>query len=166
METQNPLGRLRDFYMEQYAKRNPKSRQLYQNSNAVLPGGTTRSTLIHPPHPLYLEGGRECYVRSVDGDEYLDFVSEYTAGMFGHSHPEIAKEIETVIKSGFTLGGACQSETELARLLVERFPSVDAVRFCNSGTEANMMAIATGLHFTRKPKVNDNVVNSAACITN
>ena len=142
-----------DSYVQIYVDSNPKSREISRKAVETLPSGTTRSVLLHSPYPLYLVGGRESYVTSADGHEYLDFVSEYCAGMFGHSHPDIIAAIEGVTKSGFTLGGPNTAETRLAELIVSRFPSLDRVRFCNSGTEANIGAVATALHFTGRRKV-------------
>jgi len=149
----NHFQQQRTQYIEEYVKDNSESARLLKSSHETLPGGTTRSVLLHEPHPLVFEGGRECYVTSADGHEYLDFVSEYCAGMFGHAHPDIISAIQGVTKSGFTLGGANAAEGELSRRLVERFPSVDAIRFCNSGTEANMTAIATAMAYTERKKV-------------
>ncbi|KAL0944528.1 aminotransferase class-iii [Colletotrichum truncatum] len=140
-------------YIDKYTSENTKSRQCNKDASASLPGGTTRSVLYYEPFPLSFSGGHGCKLTSVDGDEYLDFVSEYCAGMFGHSHPDIIAAIESVTKSGFTLGGPGPMEGELGKLLVDRFPSIDAIRFCNSGTEANTMAIATALHFVGRKKI-------------
>lgn len=139
--------------VETFATRNQKSRAAIESSSAVLPSGTSRAVLVHQPFPLVLQGGSGCHVTSLDGDEYLDFVSEYCAGMFGHSHPEIISAIQSVTQTGFMLGGPTCKEQELARLLVSRFPSMDAVRFCNSGTEANTLALATALAYTGRKKV-------------
>ncbi|GKT47357.1 beta-phenylalanine transaminase [Colletotrichum spaethianum] len=139
-------------YIGKYVAENEKSRQVNKDASQSLPGGTTRSVLYYQPFPLAFSGGHECHLTSVDGHEYLDLVSEYCAGMFGHSHPDIIAAVESVTKAGFTLGGPTPKEGELGMLLVERFPSIDAVRFCNSGTEANTMAIATALHFNGRKK--------------
>ncbi|TEA17345.1 Beta-phenylalanine transaminase [Colletotrichum sidae] len=141
------------LYIEKFVSENQKSKKVSQNASGPLPGGTTRSVLYYEPFPLAFSGGHGCHLTSVDGHEYLDFVSEYCAGMFGHSHPDIIAAIDSVTKSGFTLGGPGPKEGELADLLVHRFPSIDAIRFCNSGTEANTMAIATALHFVGRKKV-------------
>lgn len=141
-------------YVDTYVTENPKSSQVNREASGSLPGGTTRSVLYYQPFPLAFSGGHDCHLTSVDGHEYLDFVSEYCAGMFGHSHPDIIAAIHSVTQSGFTLGGPSPKEGELGQLLVERFPSIDAIRFCNSGTEANTMAIATALHFIGRKKVN------------
>lgn len=143
--------------VDTFVSRNPKSRAAIADSVDVLPSGTSRAVLVHQPFPLVLQGGSGCHVTSLDGDEYLDFVSEYCAGMFGHSHPELIKAIESVTQTGFMLGGATRKEHELARLLVSRFPSMDAVRFCNSGTEANTLALATALAYTGRKKVRTTI---------
>ncbi|KAF9881655.1 aminotransferase class-III [Colletotrichum karsti] len=140
-------------YLNQYISENQKSQKCNQEAAASLPGGTTRSVLYYEPFPLAFSGGHGCHVTSVDGEEYLDFLSEYCAGMFGHSHPNIIAAVSSVLESGFTLGGPGPKEGELGNLLVDRFPSIDAIRFCNSGTEANTMAIATALHFNKKKKI-------------
>jgi glutamate-1-semialdehyde 2,1-aminomutase len=136
-----------------YINENPKSKEALQNALPALASGTTRSVLSYDPFPLFFTGGRDAILTSVDGHEYLDFVSEYCAGLFGHSNPEIKAAIQTVIESGFTLGGPNLREGELAKLLVSRFASMDAIRFCNSGTEANTMAIATALAYNGRKKV-------------
>ncbi|KAM0274920.1 hypothetical protein ACHAQH_007729 [Verticillium albo-atrum] len=142
-----------NILIEQYAKENPKSADYHQRSRKVIPGGTTRSVLSTDPFPLTLSGGHGCFVNSLDGQEYLDFVSEYNAGIYGHSHPAIRDAIERAAKGGFNLGGPNEREVELAEKLVSRFPSMDTIRFCNSGTEANTMAIATALHLVQRKKV-------------
>lgn len=151
-ETANVDGKLAGF-LEKYVRDNPKSAEYHQRARNVIPGGTLRSVLSFDPFPLTFSGGRDCYVTSVDGREYLDLVSEYNAGMYGHSHPVILAAIERAAKTGYTLGGPNEREVELAEKLVNRFPSIDSIRFCNSGTEANTMAIATALHFVKRKKV-------------
>ncbi|KAJ3956702.1 hypothetical protein N0V92_006752 [Colletotrichum tropicale] len=119
-------------YLDKYVSDNQKSLQCNKEASGSLPGGTTRSVLYYEPFPLAFSGGHGCHLTSMDGEEYLDFLSEYCAGMFGHSHPDIIAAIESVTKSGFTLGGPGPKEGELGKLLVDRFPSIDAIRFCNS----------------------------------
>ncbi|KAL2071016.1 hypothetical protein VTL71DRAFT_14042 [Oculimacula yallundae] len=147
------LEERRQYYIDQYVRENTKTGELIAKNSPTLPGGTTRAVLVHEPFPLAFTGGRDCYVTSTDGHEYLDFVSEYCAGMLGHSHPDIQAAIQKVASEGFTLGGANQYEGELARRLCERFASMDGIRFANSGTEANTLAIATALAYTGREKV-------------
>ncbi|GKZ72929.1 hypothetical protein AnigIFM60653_002084 [Aspergillus niger] len=140
-------------YTNLYRAKNPKSFEVIQSASNSIPSGTSRGVLIHAPHPLVFRGGHGCYLTSLDGDEYLDFVSEYTAGMFGHSHPAIIEAIHSVTQQGFTLGGVNSKESELAQILVSRFPSIDAIRFCNSGTEANMFSLGVAVAYTGRRKI-------------
>ncbi|CAK46280.1 uncharacterized protein An12g05720, partial [Aspergillus niger] len=139
-------------YTNVYRAKNPKSFEVIQSASNSIPSGTSRGVLIHAPHPLVFRGGDGCYLTSLDGDEYLD-VSEYTAGMFGHSHPAIIEAIHSVTQQGFTLGGVNSKESELAQILVSRFPSIDAIRFCNSGTEANMFSLGVAVAYTGRSKI-------------
>ena len=77
----------------------------------------------------------------LDGHAYLDFLGEYTAGLYGHSDPVIQAAVREALADGILLGAPNRYEAELARLICARFPSVDLVRFCNSGTEANLNAL-------------------------
>lgn len=140
-------------HVAEYTNNNPKSAQYHERARKVIPGGTTRAVLSFHPFPLTFSGGHDTYVTSVDGREYLDMVSEYNAGMYGKSHPAILEAIQRAAKTGFTLGGPNEREVELAEKLVGRFASIDTIRFCNSGTEANTMAIATALNFVGRKKV-------------
>lgn len=149
----NTIAELLEAHIKNYVESNPKSAEYHQRARKVIPGGTTRAVLSFDPFPLTFSGGHGSYVLSVDGVEYLDMVSEYNAGMYGKSHPAILEAIEKAAKSGFNLGGPNEREVELAEKLVGRFPSMDSIRFCNSGTEANTMAIATALNFVKRRKV-------------
>jgi glutamate-1-semialdehyde 2,1-aminomutase len=80
-------------------------------------------------------------------------LGEYTAGLYGASHPVIRRAIDTALDNGINLGAHNTLEAQLAALVTQRFPSVDLVRFTNSGTEANLMAIATARHATGRSKI-------------
>lgn len=144
---------LTEKYLQQFFSDNLKSKAHSERSSNVMPGGITRSVFASRPYPIYVESGRDCYLTSLDGVEYLDFVSQYFAGMFGHSHPAIKKAITEVLDTGFTFGAPHPRETDLAEAITSRFASMDMVQFTNSGTETNTMAIAAGLHYTKRKKV-------------
>lgn len=136
-----------------YTRDNVQSLKHNNMAKSVMPTGTTRAVLNYDPFPLAFQSGHDTYVTSLDGHEYLDLVSEYCAGMYGHNHPAIEKAVLEVLSSGHSLGGCNVEELQLAEKLVSRFPSVEQIRFCNSGNEANTFAIATALVFTRRQKV-------------
>lgn len=89
----------------------------------------------------------------LDGKRYVDALSEFTAGLLGHSNPIVLRTMRQALDDGLSLGGQIEDEARFARLIVDRFPSIDKVRFANSGTEANVSAIATALHYTGRSKV-------------
>jgi glutamate-1-semialdehyde 2,1-aminomutase len=138
---------------EAYIARNPKSLARTVEATAVMPGGNTRTVLHYDPFPLGFERGQGCRLWDLDGAEYVDFLGEYTAGLYGHSHPVIRAAIDKALDGGINLGGVTVTEARFARAVCERFPSIERVRFTNSGTEANLLAISLARHFTRRPKV-------------
>lgn len=122
-----------------YAEANPKSAAHHAESCQALPGGNTRTILFYDPFPLTLTGGEGAVVRDLDGHEYVDYLGEYTAALYGHSNPVIQEAVERALRDGVVLGGPNRYEARLAELMCDRFPALERVRFCNSGTEANMM---------------------------
>jgi glutamate-1-semialdehyde 2,1-aminomutase len=139
--------------LKTYAVENSKSEAAYKLATQTLPGGNTRSVLAYSPFPLVLKSGQQCYVTSLDGKEYVDFVSEYSAGIYGHSHPTLQAAVQEALKIGINLGGLTEHEATFGRLIQRRFPSLERVRFCNSGTEANQMAIAVAKFHTQRNQV-------------
>ncbi len=138
---------------ERYVAANPKSKARIEAAAANLPGGNTRSVLHYSPFPVTITKGEGCYLHDLDGHRYTDFLGEYTAGLYGHSHPVIMRAVREALDSGVVLGGPNRWEGELARLVCERFPSVELVRFTNSGTEANMMNMVTARAHTGRTHV-------------
>ena len=136
-----------------YASVNPNSAAAHAAACRAMPGGNTRSVLFYPPFPLALSGGEGCRLRDVDGHEYLDFQVEQTAGLYGHSEPVILDAVKAAMAEGITLGGPTTREARLADLFAARFPAVDLVRFTNSGTEANLIALSTARAVTGRNKL-------------
>ena len=89
----------------------------------------------------------------VDGPAYLDFVGEFSAGLFGHSDPIITDAIRKALDRGVVMAAPIAEEVALAAMLCKRFPSIEQVRFCNSGTEANLLALATARAVTGRPTI-------------
>ena len=136
-----------------YAESNPESRRLHEQRALVMPGGNTRTTIHQPPFPLTIVRGEGARITDADGHEYVDFLGEYTAGLYGHSHPVIMEAIRTALADGIVLGAPNRYETALAEAVCERFPSIDLVRFCNSGTEANLLALSLARAVTERSGV-------------
>ncbi|TIA05760.1 aminotransferase class-III [Aureobasidium pullulans] len=146
------LDSLLEKLTQKYKDQNRLSQHQHEEASMYLPGGSTRSVLHFDPFPMTLASGHDCHVTSLDGKEYLDLVSEYSAALFGHSQPEIMDAIRATLEQGINLGGPNKHEAELAKQLVDRFPSIEKVRFCNSGSEANTMALGTAMAYTGRKK--------------
>ncbi len=137
---------------EAYVARNPQSFARYVEATAAMPGGNTRTVLFYPPFPLAMTRAEGCRLWDMDGAEYIDFLGEYTAGLYGHSHPVIRAAVDRALDGGISMGAHNIVEAKFARAVCDRF-ALDRVRFTNSGTEANLLAITLARVFTRRPKV-------------
>ena len=135
-----------------YADRNPASHRHYDEARRHLPGGHTRTVLTHPPFPLTFVGGEGATLTDADSHHYLDFLGDYTAGLLGHSERRVLDPVTAALGDNVSVGGIHPAEAGLARLMCERF-GLDRVRFTNSGTEANLLAITTALQATGRPRI-------------
>ena len=138
---------------ELYQVRNPKSVAQHREACAAMPGGNTRSAIHVDPFPLTMARGEGARLWDIDGHEYIDFLSEFTAGIYGHSHPAIRKAIEAALDGGLNFGAHNEIEARFAAAICARFPSIELVRFTNSGTEANLMAVSAARAITGRPKI-------------
>ncbi len=138
---------------EEYRGRNPKSLVQYAEACAALPGGNTRSAIFVEPFPLTMVRGQGARLWDLDGHEYVDFLSEFTAGLYGHSHPLIRRALDHALDSGVNFGAHGPAEARFAAAICARFPSIELVRFTNSGTEANLMAVSAAVALTGRAKI-------------
>ena len=155
-ETNNSTYRLNhalEAAQKQYTSKNPNSRNAFETAKNSLPGANTRSVLFYSPFPVTLKRARGALIEDIDGHAYQDFLGEYTAGLYGHSHPKIMAAISDALKKGLTLGGPTSSEAQYASLICKRFPAIERMRFCNSGTEANILALSSARAFTKRTDI-------------
>ncbi len=139
--------------VENYRARNPRSAALLAEAETALPGGNTRSVLFHGPFPLSMARGEGCRLWDADGHEYIDALGEFTAGLYGHSHPVILAAIDEALRGGINLSSHTAREGLLAHEIQRRFPSMELLRFANSGTEANLLALAAAKAHTGRSQV-------------
>ena len=137
---------------EAYVAGNPRSLARYVEAAAAMPGGNTRTVLHYAPFPLAMERAAGCRLWDMDGHEYVDFLGEYTAGIYGHSHPAIRAALDRALDGGINHGASNIVEARFARAVCDRF-GLERVRFTNSGTEANLLAISLARIFTKRAKV-------------
>jgi glutamate-1-semialdehyde 2,1-aminomutase len=138
---------------ERFRAKNQKSLAQHSAATAVMPGGNTRTVLYHDPFPLTIVRGDGCRLWDIDGHEYVDMLGEFTAGIFGHTNEVIRSAVISALERGVDLSGHTVAEAELARIICDRFPSIALVRFTNSGTEANLMALAAATAFTGRRQI-------------
>lgn len=137
---------------ENFRRKRPRTAALHQRAKAVMPGGNTRTVLYSPPFPIRIAKGAGAILTDVDGHDYIDLLGEYSAGIFGHSHPRIRSAVGEALDMGLNMGAHHEREVAFAETVCQRF-DLDLVRFTNSGTEANMMAIAAARCYAKRPKL-------------
>jgi len=136
-----------------YPDPNSKSQALYTRALKSLPGGNSRTTVFMKPYPIYAARGEGCRVTDLDGNVFIDCINNFASLIHGHAHPALVKAASDQIARGSAFGLPTEAEVDLAELLTSRLPSVDQVRFANSGTEAVMMALKAARAFTGRPKI-------------
>lgn len=152
-----PLDTRLDTRLEDARKRyvdaNPISATWAERATAVMPGGNTRSVLHFDPFPFRVASAHGQHLVDVDGHRYVDLLGNYTAGLLGHSPEPVRAAAHAAIDAGWALGSVHPDEVRLAELIAGRFASIEQVRFTNSGTEANLMALAVATNHTGRSKV-------------
>lgn len=138
---------------QRFTEANPASRRQFEAQVRYMPGANSRSVLFYAPFPLTIAKGEGAALWDADGHRYADFIAEYTAGVYGHSAPEIRDAVVEAMQGGINLTGHNLLEGRLAKTICERFPQIEQLRFTNSGTEANLMALTAALHFTGRRKI-------------
>jgi len=136
-----------------FIARTPESKAWAERAAGGLPGGNTRTVLHFTPYPLRFVKAENQWVTDADGHSYRDYLGEYSAGLYGHTPAPIMAAAQKAIGDGTVLGGPNVYEVQLAELMCERFPALELVRFTNSGTEANLMALAAARAHTGRDKV-------------
>ncbi len=133
-----------------------KSRELYERARKVLPGGVNspvRAFKSVQGEPFVVKEGRGSKIYDVDGNEYIDYVCSWGPLILGHAHPEVISFVKEVAEKGTSFGITCELEIRMAEAVVDAIPSVEKVRFVNSGTEATMSAIRLARGYTGRNKV-------------
>ena len=110
----------------------------------VLPGGVNSPARAYRAvggDPVVLDRGAGAIVADADGNEYIDYLGSFGPLILGHAHPAVVEAVGQAAARGTSFGAPTEAELELAELIVEALPSVEMVRFVNSGTEAVMSAL-------------------------
>lgn len=141
---------VRDDIKGRYEARTARSKALDAEAKRSLPGGDTRWATYYLPWPAYMVEGSGCRLKDADGNEYLDFLNNYTSLVHGHRHPRIMEEVRRALGEDLIYGAPTESQWRLADLITARMPGVKRLRYTNSGTEATMMAMRAARMFTKR----------------
>ena len=134
----------------------------FEEAQSLIPGGVNspvRAFKSVGGVPVFITEGEGAYLTDVDGNKYVDFVQSWGPLIFGHRDETIEKAVIEAVKHGLSFGAPTQAETDLAKLVVGFFDSIDKVRFVSSGTEAVMSAIRLARGFTGR----DDIVKFTGC---
>ena len=137
---------------DSYRAANPRSQELFERACKSMPGGA-KGAYFHPPYPLTMERGEGCYLYDVDGHRYVDFANHHTVQVLGHGHPVVMEAVQKQMARGVALGAAVGIEADLCEEMCRRVPSLERVRFCNSGTEATLHLIRLARGFSGRSKI-------------
>ncbi len=133
-----------------------RSQELFQEAQELLPGGVdspVRAFRAVGGAPVFIDHAAGPYLYDVDGNRYLDYVQSWGPMILGHAHPAVVEAVVRASQRGFSFGAPTQAESELAKLVIECVPSVEMIRFVNSGTEATMSALRLARAYTRRDKI-------------
>ena len=133
-----------------------KSRSVFVEAQTLMPGGVNspaRSFGAVGGEPIIIARGEGAYLYDVDGNRYLDYVQSWGPMILGHAHPVVVAAIETAANNGISFGAPTEAENEFAKILIDQVPSLEKIRFVNSGTEATMSAVRLARGYTGRNKI-------------
>lgn len=133
-----------------------RSKKLFEEAKAIIPGGVNspvRAFKAVGGAPLFIKRAKGSKIYDVDGNEYIDYVLSWGPMILGHAHPKVTKALKKIIETGTSYGAPTPLEIELARMIIDAYPSIEKIRMVNSGTEATMSAIRVARGFTKRDKI-------------
>ncbi|HEY0755260.1 MAG TPA: glutamate-1-semialdehyde 2,1-aminomutase [Ktedonobacteraceae bacterium] len=133
-----------------------RSHELFAEAQELMPGGVSspvRAFRGVGGEPVFIARAQGAYLFDVDGNRYLDYVQSWGPMILGHAHPAVLQAVSAAAANGFSFGAPTAAESELARLVIASVPSLEMVRFVNSGTEATMSALRLARAYTGRDKI-------------
>lgn len=133
-----------------YVASNAGSQAKHEQAKQYLPGGDTRNSIYWGPFPIYVSQADGSTITDIDGNERVDFINNMTTLILGHRHPAVIEALATQLEQGVSYPAPTPLVVEWGELMCERVPSLDKVRFVNSGTEATLNAVRAARAFSGK----------------
>jgi len=133
-----------------------KSQAIFKEAQKVIPGGVNspvRAFKSVGMDPIFIESGSEARITDIDGNTFIDYICSWGPLILGHSNPMLLEGIADVFKKGTSYGVPCAIEVDMAKAIVDAYPSIDTVRMVNSGTEATMSALRVARGYTNRNKI-------------
>lgn len=142
--------------LQSCAVKHDYSEKLWQEATRLLPGGVNspvRAFRGVGGTPFFTQRAKGVRLWDVDGNEYIDYVGSWGPMILGHAHPKVVRAVQEAARDGTSFGTPNPREIRLAQLVIEAYPSIQKIRFVNSGTEATMSAIRLARGFTKRDKI-------------
>ncbi len=130
-----------------------KSRNLYAEALNLMPGGVSSPVRAFKPHPFYTARAKGSKIYDVDGNEYIDYCMAYGPLILGHANEVVKEAIAKQLEDGWLYGTPIELEIKYAKLIQKHFPSMEMLRFVNTGSEATMAALRVARGFTGRDKI-------------
>ncbi len=134
--------------VDRYIEKTPRSREAWEEAKRYLPGGDSRNSIFWNPYPIFVDQASGAHVVDADGTDRLDFIGTMTTLILGHAPEPVMDAVHAQLDQGVVYNAPNRHQVRLAKLLCERIPSFDLVRFTNSGTEATLNTIRAARAFT------------------
>lgn len=147
------MSDLRVRVYDAYRERSPRSQQMHERASRSLPGGESRTSTAMRPYPTCVDRAAGTQLYDLDGNAITDFIFNQTSLVHGHAHPLIVSAITRQSARGTAWSATNAAQVELAEALRDRMPSLERIRFCNSGSEATMNAVKVARAFTGRTLV-------------
>ncbi len=139
--------------VDTYLARTPGSAAIDARARRVMPGGDTRAVAFHTPYPLTITRAEGPFLWDVDGNRYVDLLGNYTSLVHGNAYPPIVDAAQKAVAGGSQWAARNTHIVELAEMICDRVPSVERVRFTNSGSEATVLAVEMARHLTGRRRI-------------
>jgi glutamate-1-semialdehyde 2,1-aminomutase len=133
-----------------------KSERLFERAQQLIPGGVNspvRAARSVGGTPRFIDRGQGAYLWDVDGNRYVDYVLSWGPLILGHAPAPVVRAIAEAAARGTSYGAPTARENDLAELVIDTIPSIEMIRFVNSGTEATMSALRLARAFTGREKI-------------
>ena len=133
--------------------KNNRSKEIFNRLKQYIPGGVNspvRAFKSVDGDPIVIKSGQGSIIQDEDGNQYIDFVGSWGPLILGHAHPVVVEAVLEAVKRGMSFGASTELEAELAEMIIQAVPSIEMIRFVNSGTEATMSAVRLARAYTKR----------------